>query len=449
MFAKLRSLAFIALILCGFAVAFQPSRIVGAQLSESTPVAEFEPTVALEWMQTLYDRVMAERVNPPAGARLYGYAGVTLYESLLNGMPGNVSLAGQIEHMPDMPLPDETLVYDWPSVSTGAMSTVLTALFPERPDSAAAFEALRDQQIEARGNEVDPKIVEQSIKYGDEIAHTVIEWIAGDNYVATRGLAYELPTGSDLLWVRTNDQVEQFPVVEPYWGQIRPFVLEWSDECMEPMNIEFSTEPGSTFYAQAEEVVQVGNDLTEEQQHIARFWVDTPGQTGTPAGHWVMIASQLADQLNLNLQATSEMYAMLNMTLADAFISCWSAKYQFNLLRPETYIQAYIRRTWAPYIQSPMFPEYPSGHSVVSGAAAEVLTDYFGNIAFTDSMPTRFGEAPREFTSFYAAAQEAAISRIYGGIHFRLAVENGLRQGRCVGLRVTERIRLRPLSQGE
>jgi hypothetical protein len=212
----------------------------------------------------------------------------------------------------------------------------------------------------------------------------------------------------------------------------------------------FSPGPDSAFYAQANEVKEVGENLTQLQQEIARFWVDTPGQTGAPSGHWVSIENQIVELLDLNLGRASEMYALVGMAMGDAFISAWALKYEVMLLRPETYIHEYIRRTWQPYIQTPPFPEYPSGHSVVSGAAQEVLTTMFGVVAFTDRTHIIYEHEPlqRSFTSFEAAASEAAISRLYGGIHYRAAIENGLRQGECVAQQVLANVQLRPIPQG-
>jgi membrane-associated phospholipid phosphatase len=143
------------------------------------------------------------------------------------------------------------------------------------------------------------------------------------------------------------------------------------------------------------------------------------------------------------------MYGMVGMVLGDSFISCWSLKYQVNLLRPETYINEFISRRWRPFIQTPPFPEYPSGHSVVSAAAADMLTYLFGTVAFTDTAHEDEGQIPRSFTSFEAAANEAAISRLYGGIHYRSAIENGMRMGRCIVEHTLNNIIMRPVSQGE
>jgi hypothetical protein len=295
---------------------------------------------------------------------------------------------------------------------------------------------------------MDEAVIDASIEFGEVFAAGVLQWISDDNYDDTRAdtQAFVIPSGEAFMWQLTTEGSRP---IEPLWGQIRPFVLDYADECNVEMNYEFSAEEDSVFYQQALEVYELGNDLTPEQRETVEWWVDTPGLTGAPAGHWMLIGSQLVDQLDLDLERTAEMYALLGITLADAFISCWSHKYEVNLLRPVTYIREYISPRWTPYVESPPFPEYPSGHSVGSAAAADTLTALFGQVAFTDSANTNRGYAPRTYYSFEQAATEAAYSRIYGGIHFRAAVENGMRQGQCVSQRIFDRIVLNPVRQGE
>ncbi|MDX1992776.1 MAG: vanadium-dependent haloperoxidase [bacterium] len=414
---------------------------------EESPLAtEMDPTPLVEWMTLLYDRIEVERISAPAASRMYAYAGVTAYEAVVNGIPGNYSIGGQVQGMNDLPLPEEGQVYDWASVANAALARVIEGLFPNpSQETLDAIQELYLSQAEARTKEVGASVVRRSLDYGDMLAEELNAWIAGDNFAETRTMEYTLPTGEG-MWVPTTEGTNP---AEPYWGQIRPFALGYADECAVNMNIDYSTDENSAFYAQAMEVKEVGENLTPEQQAIARWWVDTPAVSGTPAGHWVSIENQMVEHLDLPLSRAAEMYALVGMALGDAFISCWSLKYQYNLLRPETYIHDNIRRSWQPYIQTPPFPEYPSGHSVVSAAAAEVLTTMFGIVAFTDNTHVDEGEAPRSFTSFEAASTEAAISRLYGGIHFRTAIENGMRQGRCVGQRVLGYISLRPVPQGE
>ena len=435
---------FLAYLLLTFSVS-----PVSAQADDiSVPATEHEPTVAVAWMDLLYRVVESEAVSAPAAARVYGYGGVTLYEAVVNGMTGNYSLSGQLNGLPMMPLPDEGVILDWPSVANGAMAVVTPSLFVDPAEATLdAIAEKRAELVDLRAAEVDESVIEESLAYGEVLAEALVEWIIEDGYNEVAGLTYELPTGGPTVYVLTNPDVAP---IDPYWGSLRPLAMFFAEACNVPLNVPFSTEPDSTFYAQALEVKNVGDRLTEEQREIARYWVDTPGETGAPSGHWVSIENQLVEQLELNLQQAVGMYAQVNMALADAFISAWALKYEVMLLRPETYIQTYIQRNWQPYIASPAFPEYPSGHSVGSGAAAEMLTHLFGQVAFTDRTHIIYRHEPlqRSFRSFEHAEQEAAFSRMYGGIHYRAAIENGVRQGRCVARQVIENIQLGPIPQG-
>jgi hypothetical protein len=410
----------------------------------SPRVDTLPPDVAVKWMQLLYDRVREEAISAPAASRLYAYAGVTLYESLLPGMPDNFTLIGQVNQFPAIPWVQEDDIHDWAVVANAALSTVLTGLFYDKSEaSAQAFADLRAEWIERR-TEAEPDVIERSLAYGDLVGETILAWAMEDGYVETRGREF-VPLVGPEYWIPTDAEVSSG---EPYWGELRPFVLESPSECARYMNYEFSTDPDSAFYAQAQEVYDVGRNLTLEQQEIARFWVDTPGITGTPSGHWVLIQLGLVNQLEMSLNRAAEMLVKTNMVLADSFISAWWLKYYYPLLRPVTYITEYIDPRWSPYIASPNFPEYPSGHSTVSGAAAEMLTSMFGQVAFTSVNIPNGERIERSFTSFFHAANEAAISRMYGGIHFRAAIENGVDQGRCIGKAGFERVILRSIPQG-
>ncbi len=203
--------------------------------------------------------------------------------------------------------------------------------------------------------------------------------------------------------------------------------------CRLPAPTAFSDEPGSPFHAEAMEVYQTSRVLTAEQAAIARFWADDAMLSRTPPGHWMSIALAELDRDGAELSRQAEVLARLGVAVADAFIACWHEKYIHRLVRPVTYIRRTIDPAWTPLLNTPPFPEYPSGHSTVSGASAEVLSALFGeDHAFEDRTTTSEGLPPRSFPSFWAAAEEAGISRFYGGIHFRPAIELGLEQGRCV-----------------
>jgi hypothetical protein len=232
------------------------------------------------------------------------------------------------------------------------------------------------------------------------------------------------------------------PALQPYWGTCRTFASASGAACPLGTPTPYDEDPESRFFEEAHEVYAAVNGLTDEQRAIALFWSDDPGATVTPPGHSVSILTQILRQRNASLADAAIAYAKLGIAVADAFICCWNTKFRVNLLRPVTYIQALIDPAWSSLLTTPPFPEFTSGHSVQSGAAATVLTDLFGEVAFTDRTHDDRGLPSRSFRSFWDAAGEAAISRLYGGIHFRPAIELGLEQGRCVGEHVNA-LRLR------
>jgi membrane-associated phospholipid phosphatase len=205
--------------------------------------------------------------------------------------------------------------------------------------------------------------------------------------------------------------------------------------------------------AMVREVKEATEQLTDEQRAIAAFWDCNPyvmhvqghamfaTKKITPGGHWMSIVAIASRQSDADLMRSAEAYTRTALALADAFISAWEEKYRSNLARPETMINAYLDERWEPVLQTPPFPEYPSGHSVISTAAATVLTKLYGSdFAFIDSSEVSYGLPARSFPSFEAAAAEAAISRLYAGIHFRPAIDEGAKSGRSVGMLVVNRV---------
>ncbi|MDH3711417.1 MAG: vanadium-dependent haloperoxidase, partial [Cyclobacteriaceae bacterium] len=234
--------------------------------------------------------------------------------------------------------------------------------------------------------------------------------------------------------------------IEPHWNTLRPFLLDSAGQFDPGPPVDFDTIPGSPFYEGTLEVYQTVNDLDEERLEIAKFWDCNPNisytqghvmyyqQQISPGGHWIHITTQVLQAENLDLVQSAEVMSKVSATIADAFISCWNEKYRSNLVRPETYINRYIDTEWKPILQTPAFPEHTSGHSVASASAATMLTHLFGdNYAFSDSTEVPFGLPTRHFNSFLKASEEAAISRLYGGIHYMPAITKGVEQGQAVG----------------
>jgi hypothetical protein len=278
------------------------------------------------------------------------------------------------------------------------------------------------------------------MELGRAIGTAILKWAAEDpighqGQIKNFPSNYVLPSGPE-KWVPTGSQL--IPL-QPYWGNARTFVPNCAALTQPQKHLDFDVAPGSAFYQQAKEVYDISRALDAEQKIIAEYWADGGG-TVTPPGHSTSIAIQLIQKEELDLINAALLMARIGIAVNDAFVSCWRCKYTFNLMRPQTYIQKFIAPEWKPLIATPPFPEYTSGHSTQSGATATVFSQTFGaNYAFTDythQNRTDINGKPRSFTSFDAVAREAAISRLYGGIHYTMGNEQGLAQGRAIGKEV-------------
>jgi hypothetical protein len=397
--------------------------------------SRFSAEVAVGWFDLAYAAVRDERLSPPVAARVFGYLGVGLYEALVPGLAGYQSLAGQLNDLAPLSLPADH-AYHWPVVANSALATLLMGQLPGASPATLAAIAARDQALGAQWEAaLPPGIYRRSVARGQATGQAILRWAAEDGHLAMQACHYVPPAGGG-QWMPTPPGFA--PPLLPCWGELRPFLLADGSACSPSTPPTYSEDPQSAFYQEAWEVYTTVNQLTPEQLLIARYWADNPGQTGTPPGHSVSILGQVLVQQGSSLAVAGEGYARLGIALADAFIACWWVKYAHNVPRPITYARnVFGEASWTTPVATPPFPEYPSGHSVQSGAAAQVLTDLFGPIAFTDHTHQGLGFAPRHFADFFAFADEAAISRLYGGIHFRAAIEDGLAQGRCIGQRVS------------
>lgn len=395
---------------------------------------EFDAALAIDWMDLTTDLVKAERWTPPTASRLYGYAGVTLYESVVHGMPNNLSLVGQLNEFEELPDFGDAK-YHWPTVANAAMATFLRSMFAN--SSAASLDAITTMEeanyIEPVGSEEEATF-NRSIDQGKLLGLAIFGWALNDGYPSLNNCSFTPPVGEG-KWVPTPPAFAA--PLQPCWGDIRPFVMTSGTNCMPGPPPTFSETVGTPFYTEMQEVYETANALTTEQRAIADFWADNPGQTSTPPGHSISITGQVLAAEGKKLGFAAETYAKVGMVVADAFISCWKTKFEYNLLRPVTCIREVFQADWSSPIPTPAFPEYTSGHSVQSSATAVVLTSIFGeNYAFTDHTHDGRGLPARSFASFAAYAEEAAISRLYGGIHFRSAIEIGLDQGECIAAKI-------------
>jgi len=376
--------------------------------------------------------------SPPVASRAFAYLYVTAYEAVAGGSDDLVTLAGQLNGLEALRPRETGATYDDRVVLQAALSAVMSALYANTgPTGQRALARMAERLAEGVAEGLPPDVVERSRAQGEAVAHHVLAWSEGDGGAVVENMgfpmAFDLPKG-DGLWQPTSRIVQQQLPLLPNWGGNRTFAMPDGASCALPPPPAFSTEEGSPFLEEAREVLEVRRGLTDEQRAIARFWSDDPMLSSTPPGHWISIATQVLDAEDAGLERRVEVLAKLSVAMSDAFVGCWHEKFRFNLIRPVTYIRAHLDQAFEPLLITPPFPEYPSGHSTQSGAAAAVLTAMFGEgFAFSDATHEDDGLPARDFPSFWAAAEEAGISRLYGGIHFRSAIEQGLEQGRCVG----------------
>ncbi|MEP9387607.1 vanadium-dependent haloperoxidase [Mesorhizobium sp. KR9-304] len=376
--------------------------------------------------------------SPPVASRSFGYLGVTAFEAAVGGSDRLVSLAGQLPGLDAVPARDVAAVYDETIVINAAMSDAIVYYFGNT--GPTGLRAIKAAQTKWRGRAisgVSEDVVVRSETFGKAMASSIHEWSLTDGGAVIDNMGFpedwDLPKGEG-KWVPTSPiRQQQLPLL-PEWGNNRTFAVPSGATCKLPGNPPFSFEPDTQFYREANEVYETVKNATPEQATIARFWSDDPMLSMTPPGHWVSIALQVAERANLSLEDNVDLLARMGVAMSDAFVGCWREKYAYNLIRPITYIKKAIDPKWEPILNTPPFPEYPSGHSTVSGAMDAVLTGFFGDdYAFEDKTGSPDGRKPRNYKSFHEAAEEAGISRLYGGIHFRSAIVDGLAQGRCIG----------------
>ena len=408
------------------------------------PAASFSAAVANEWFGlALQLTQQTPGFSAPVASRAFAYLGLALYESVVPGMPQYNSLAGQLNELSSLPAAQPDEVLHWPSVANAALATMTRMMWSNASaENKARIDLLERSMALKYGADFDPamltpEISNRSATFGRLMAMAIMTWARTDGGheawgALRRGQPNYVPPGGAGQWSATPPAFA--PPLLPHWGQNRPFVLKAAAACPAPAPPPYSEEPGSALYKDAQEVLRISSNATQEQRQYALYWADDPGKTPTPAGHWVFITNDLLKLRRASLADAAQTFAQLNLAMADAFISCWATKYALNVVRPVTYVQLVLDSSWVPTLMdTPPFPEYPSGHSVQSSAAASVLERIFGaNTSFTDNTHNDRGWGPRTFRDFRSAADEAARSRLFAGIHFNFGVTGGQAQGRCV-----------------
>ncbi|WP_276388614.1 vanadium-dependent haloperoxidase [Eudoraea chungangensis] len=383
--------------------------------------------------------------SPPVASRIFAYPNVAAYEIIALEDEQYLSLAGQAHELTTIPKPPADKKINFQLAALVAHMDVSKRLI----FSEEKLESFRDS-LYTKWEGQNPQEFEAARDYGLVVANHISEWMNKDNYKQTRTMPkFTVDTDEPSRWQPTPPAY--MDGIEPHWNKIRPFVIDSANQFIPVPPPPFSMDEDSEFYKELKEVYDISVEITakgdsSEEIAIAQFWDCNPyvsvtrghlmfaTKKITPGAHWIGIVKIATKKTNSDFNKTVYAYTKTSMAIADAFISCWDEKYRSNLIRPETLINAHIDDSWKPVLQTPPFPEYTSGHSVVSGAAATALTEIFGdNFAFDDDTEIPYGLPIRSFNSFNEAADEAAISRMYGGIHYRKAVSVGVKQGRDLG----------------
>lgn len=379
---------------------------------------------------------------PTQAARAYGYIGVTAYESVVNGINATYRLEGQINGMPEgsIPDPDSNLKYNWAISCNAATAEMMRLMFDLNlsDENRNEINSLELDNLAALSIGENQDVIDRSIAYGFSVAEAIYEVSTSDggheSYLDPFQLPYDLET-DDYCWVPTDNTLTP---LSPYWMENRSFISGIVESSQPGEHIAFSTDPASEFHGQALDTYQQVTEFnTDEERTIAEYWADDPFATCTPAGHTFNIVNQLLGEANATLEKTAVGIGMMSVAENDAFISCWKSKYDYVLIRPVSYIKEYIDPDFETTIGTPPFPAYTSGHSAEVGAGVKVLIHLFaeenGDYTFTDLSQLQYGFSARSYDNFYEMADECALSRFYGGIHFEMDNSKGLDLGFAVG----------------
>lgn len=376
--------------------------------------------------------------TPPIAARSFGYTGITLYEALVGEMANHHSLVGQLNGLSSVPKRVYGNSYFAPVIANAALARIIKDMFLNASaDNLNRIDSLESAIEKSYYGMISQTVINRSRDYGHAVADAIYNWSRTDGgdqaYLNVFPADYVLPVGPD-KWIPTSPLFPH-PML-PYWGNNRPMALTDGAGTIDPTTPPtFSTSPGSAFYDAAYEVYYTKTHLSAEQNTIALYWADATGFL--PPGHNIAITLQIIRNRHFNLYQAATLLAKVGIAENDAGVVCWRAKYVHNLLRPVTFITTYIDASWTTLIPTPPFPTYTSGHSTFSGAAAGILTADIGdNVSFTDSSKIAAGFLPRSFANFNAYAQEAAMSRLYAGIHYRFDNENGFTCGQQIAMNV-------------
>ena len=398
-------------------------------------------------MQQLTEVIINDMFSPPVSSRIYAYSSLAAYEAIKFEKPNYPSIVKELNGFPEMPVPEKDKTYHFLLAATKAFFTVAEKI----TFSADTLNNYQQDVLTGFKSLLPADVFDRSIEFGSKVGEKVLERTAVDNYKQTRGMPKFLGSEQPGKWRPTPP--DYLDASEPHWSLILPLAIDSAAQFKCPLPDPYNTNKGSTFFKNLNEVYTIGKSLTSEQKAIAKYWDDNPfviehsghlmygNKKITPVGHWIGITTIACKLKNTEAVEAAHTYALTSIAMFDAIITCWKEKYRSQQVRPITVINELVDRNWTSFLQTPPFPEHTSGHSGISASAATILTKKFGdNFAFEDTSDLAYIGMKRNFTSFNHAAMEASISRIYGGIHYRVGVDAGAVQGREIGQCVLDKL---------
>lgn len=397
--------------------------------------------------RNLTDLIINDIFTPPVAARIYVYTSLAAYEAIRYSNPKEESIVLKLNGFPEMPKPDQSKKYNYTLAASKAFYSVADKLTFSK-DILAKYEAATYTPYK---QVLCDEEYSNSISFGEAIAKKIMDRLATDNYKKTRALEKFYGSKEDGKWQPTAP--DYLDGVEPYWTQIRPLVMDSANQFNPGPPPVFNKNKESEFYKMNKEVFDMGVNITQEQKEIAHFWDDNPfvvEHTGhmmmalkkqTPGGHWMGIATIACRQTKADALKSAKTYALTSIALFEGFVSVFDTKYRYSYVRPITIINQWMDAKWEPLLQTPPFPEYTSGHSTITGSAATVLTNLYGeNFAFQDTSDMRYINMQRYFKSFLMASDECSVSRLYGGIHYRVSLNRGADCGKKIGALIINKL---------
>lgn len=390
-------------------------------------------------VQALTDVIVYDIINPPVASRMYAYSNIAYYEALRPMDKNMGSMLSLLKGFKTVEIPDTKVTTDYRLAAVVSYMKVAEALVFSKDSIRKSREIILEDFAD-----VEDDVRSVSVAWGEKVAATILERASKDGYKLTRGMPKFSVLKETGIWQQTPPDYEE--AVEPNWKYIQPLLMDSAAQFKPVRPPAFNMSTASQYYKEVIEVYEMSKNLSAEQKLIARFWDDNPfvsehkghltyaNKKTTPVGHWMGITAILSKQSKKTELEVARAYALAVSAIFDGFISTWEEKYSSKTVRPVTVIREYLSSEWNPLLQTPPFPEYTSGHSVISAAAATVLSNIFGKgTAFHDTTELKYLGLERSFSSIEAASDEVSMSRMYGGIHYRSAVMNGQKQGQQIG----------------